>query len=299
MVDYGAGSCEGNIMKKLGLIANYSKQRAPEVLSQIWAKAGALGLELYADKCTAELLPGCKAVSCEEMFDVVDMVVALGGDGTMLRVVRELGERQKPVMGFNIGSLGFMTSVAEEEFDHALECIVRDDYVISHRAVLECSVSSDGVSPVCYRALNDMVIRNGSSSRVVTLDVSVDQERVNSYICDGLIVATPTGSTGHSLSAGGPILSPGTPAFVMSLICPHTLSSRPLVVADCGEIAVTVAESSGEVLLSVDGQIGHSLKQGDQVRIVRSKSNVLLANLPGYSYFEVLRQKLRWGGKHI
>lgn len=286
-------------MKKIGLIANYRKKRAPEVLAQLWKKAGALGVELYADACTAELLPGVQSVSINEMFDVVDAVAALGGDGTMLRVVRELDGRDKPVIGFNIGSLGFMTSVAEEEFDRAMECLAADDYVISERSVLECTVISEAGKGNVYRALNDIVISNGPSTRVVTLDVSINNDLLTSYICDGLIVSTPTGSTGHSLSAGGPILSPETPAFVISVICPHTLSSRPLVVTDSSGISIVVSKSAGKVLLSVDGQVDQELKDGDRVDVSRSDRSVRLINLPGHSYFAVLRQKLRWSGKHI
>lgn len=287
-------------MKKLGIIANYRKARAAEVLAQIWKKAGELGLELYADECTAELMEGTRPVSFPRMFDKVDAVLALGGDGTMLSAVRELDGRDKPVIGFNIGALGFMTSVAEDEFDRALECLAKDDYIVSRRTMLDASVTrGEEKGAANYHALNDVVVHSGQSSRVVTLDVAINGEPVASYMCDGLIVATPTGSTGHSLSAGGPILPPETPSFVISLICPHTLSSRPLVVPDDSEIDIDIVESGGEVLLAVDGQVGHALGQGDKIMAVRSERSVSLINLPGHSYYDVLRQKLGWRGKNI
>ncbi len=286
-------------MKKIGIIANYKKSRAPAVLSQIWSKAGELGLELYADECTAELLEGAQPVSYDEMFDTVDVVLALGGDGTMLRAVRELDGRDKPIIGFNIGALGFMTSVAEDSFDRALECLANDEYDISQRMLLHCSVLRDGKELGHYHALNDAVVTNGPISRVMTLDVSANDEPITSYRCDGLIVATPTGSTGHSLSAGGPILPPETGAFVISLICPHTLSSRPLVLSDDSKVRIHVMETAGDILLSVDGQVGQDLSLDDYVEVKRSARTVSMLHLPGHSYFDVLRQKLGWRGKSI
>jgi NAD+ kinase len=147
--------------------------------------------------------------------------------------------------------------------------------------------------------MNDVVVSRGATSRVVTLDVSVDGDAVTSYVCDGLIVATPAGSTGHSLSAAGPILVPATKAFVVSLICPHTLSSRPLVVPDGAEIEIAAADTGGQLLLSVDGQVGQPLLEGDRVTVRRSERDVRLIHLPGYSYFRVLRQKLHWSGSSV
>ena len=286
-------------MKKLGVTANCSKEGVSEVLGRLAEKAKELGFDLVADETTGNLLKSGQSVPIGDMFDDVDAVMALGGDGTMLRVVRELDGKDMPVMGVNIGGLGFLTSVAEKDIGRALECLAADNFLISVRSVAESVVEREGVSVARFRALNDVVISSRPSSRVVTLDVSIDRDRGTSYVCDGLIVSTPTGSTGHSLSAGGPILSPETDAFVISLICPHTLSSRPLVVPDGSEISIKTVESSGECLLSVDGQVGRALAQGDCVKVTRSGRNVRFIHLPGHSYFGVLRQKLRWSGSSV
>ncbi len=286
-------------MNTLAVIANGAKPRAPEVLRRLAAKAAELGLELYTDEATSEYLKKAKAISASEIFDLVDGVMALGGDGTMLRVARALNGRPNLLMGVNIGSLGFLTSVTENELETGLACLANDEYLVSHRSVAYIRVERQGEQLASYRGLNDVVISRGPSSRVVTLDVFIGKDRGTSYVCDGLIISTPTGSTGHSLSAGGPILAPDTAAFVLSLICPHTLSSRPLVVPDQYDIQIKVAESSGELLLSVDGQVDRKLAQGDSVRVTRSPKDVRFALLPAYSFYAVLRQKLHWRGKSV
>jgi len=283
-------------MNKLGVIANCGKPRAAAVLEKLSLKAAELGLVLYAAGETAEMLPGDNLGG--SAFDDVDGVIALGGDGTMLTAVRELRGLNKPLIGVNIGSLGFMTSVAEEDLSAALECLHDETFSVSERVVLESSIQQ-GDSVESYCALNDVVITSGESARVITLDVSVDGKSVTSYLCDGLIISTPTGSTGHSLSAGGPILSPETSAFVISPICPHTLSSRPLVVPDSRKIEICVGRQSGKSRLSVDGQLRLSLNSGDSVSLKRCKQNVRFLHLPDYDYFDVLRRKLRWRGSNV
>jgi NAD+ kinase len=286
-------------MKRLGVIANCTKPRSAAVLCRLAERAAALGLDLVAVGPEAALL-GCRAAaSFEAMFDGAEAVMALGGDGTMLRAVRQLDGRDIPVVGVNIGGLGFLTSVAEDEMDTALRCLARDEVVLQATAVAECVVRRADGRTSTHRALNDVVVSRGPSGRVITLRVTVDGQHVTSYVCDGLIVATPAGSTGHSLSAGGPILMPETPAFVISLICPHTLSSRPLVVPDRSEIGIAAAERTERMQLSVDGQVDEALAGGDAVTVRRSARGVRFIRLPGYSHFGVLRQKLRWSGSSV
>ena len=285
-------------MKTLGVVANCNKERAAAVLGRIAERAAALGIELIADKATAALLKAGGTMSMDELFASADGVIALGGDGTMLRVVRAMGARDKPIMGVNLGGLGFLTSVAEEDLDRALECVASDDLDIKVRSMAECWVMSGGKEVARYRALNEAVI-SSTSSRVVTLDVTVDGDNVTCYVCDGLVVSTPTGSTGYSMSAGGPILVPGTPAFVISPICPHTLSWRPLVVPDSSEIVVAGAGGPATLVLTVDGQAGQGLSEDDSVGVKRSGQSVRVMHLPGHSYFSVLRQKLNWRGSSM
>ena len=286
-------------MKALGIIANCGKPRASAVLAELSERAGELGLELHASGDTAAMLPGVCHEPLPDVFEAADVVVALGGDGTMLTAVRELDGADVPLIGVNIGSLGFMTSVAEQDLSAALECLQDDTYIVSERVVAECVVThSGGIARYC--ALNDVVVSSGASSRVITLDVTVGGKDVTSYVCDGLIVSTPTGSTGHSLSAGGPILIPEINAFLISPICPHTLSSRPLVVPDTSKIIIEVNDHSDhDARLSVDGQVGLALSRGDSVGVSRCKQNVRFLHLPDYDYFEVMRQKLRWRGSNV
>jgi NAD+ kinase len=284
-------------MKTLAVIANCAKPRAAEVLRKLGDKARTLGITLCADEDTAGHLPAAVRAPFNRLFDGADGVVALGGDGTLLRVARSLNGRPIPILGVNIGSLGFLTSVTEAQMETGLQCLREDTFRLSRRATAEAHVERNGARLTAYRGLNDVVISRGPSSRVVTLDVSIDGDRAVAYVCDGLIVATPTGSTGHSLSAGGPILSPDTPALVISLICPHTLSSRPLVVPDRSSIEIRAEKSAGQLLLSVDGQVNLPLAQGDTVRVRRSPDDVHFAHLPHYSHYAVLRQKLHWRGQ--
>ena len=201
------------------------------------------------------------------------------------------------MIGVNLGALGFMTSVTENDLERALECLVSKNYTTSTRVLLDCSVMREGSSIGSYRALNDVVVVCGS--RVGTLRMTVNAEEVGDFVCDGLIVSTPTGSTGHSLSAGGPVLMPTSPAVVVSLICPHTLSTRPLVLSNDSVIEITVVERAVAANLAVDGQVGQPLEIGDLIRVTTSPHGVRLIHLPGYSYFAVMRQKLHWRGTNV
>ncbi len=287
-------------MKRLGIIANTSKGRAPDILRRIVARAKTLGLDLCADAASAALTTGLRAVPPATALDGVDAVMAVGGDGTMLRAFRALGARDIPLVGVNIGGLGFLTSVADGDLERALECLARDEVVFSRRSVAECVVRRDGKETGRYAALNDVVVSSGASSRVVMLNVSVGGDHMASYLCDGLIVSTPTGSTGHNLAAGGPILVPEARTFVISLICPHTLSSRPLVVPDSSDIAIRAGRPSEKGLsLSVDGQVGQILRDDEVVHVHACQTGVRFIHLPGYNYFAVLSQKLGWKGSNV
>ncbi|MBN1674750.1 MAG: NAD(+)/NADH kinase [Kiritimatiellae bacterium] len=286
-------------MQTLGVTANCTKPGAAEVLTKLSKKARELGLVLMSCDETADLLQPVAVCTHAELRGRVDALVALGGDGTMLRAARLLRGTTVPVMGINIGSLGFLTSVAEKDMDRALACLKNDAFTTSARSFLHCDVKKDGKQAASHRALNDVVVLSGGSLRVVTLDVTVDSEEVTSYICDGLIVSTPTGSTGHSLSAGGPILHPATSAFIVTPICPHALSTRPLVVPDETVITVRIAGAANPLLLAVDGQLGEPLVCGDRIELRRDSESIRFIHLPDYSYFSVLRQKLGWRGSSV
>ncbi len=287
-------------MKRIGIVANCRKEHAAGVLAGIARKAGSLGMALVACDETADYLPGVERVSADAFGKGIDALMALGGDGTMLRAVRLLGGADKPVIGVNLGSLGFMTSVTEEQADRAVDALASGDYAVSQRSMLDCRVTRNGANLGSYTALNDVVIGWGTSSRVIVLDVSINGEDVTSYVCDGLIVSTPTGSTGHSLSAWGPIMHPESPVLLLNVICPHTLSARPLVLPEDHVIAVRVAQipAGKKLLLSADGQGELPLEQGDVVEVKRHPQRVRFIHLHDYSYFSVLRQKLHWRGSN-
>jgi len=285
-------------MKTIAVIANCGKPRAADMLKRLVRKAGELGMGVRADAEAARLCGAEGEVQMMESWDGISALVALGGDGTMLRAVRDLNGRDIPVLGVNIGGLGFLTSVAEQDLERAMECLAREECAVSARSVAECRARR-GADALEYRALNDVVITHALSPRVATLDLALDGEEVSSLICDGLIVSTPTGSTGHSLSAGGPIVLPGARVLVVSSICAHTLSTRPLVVPDDSVLRVRVAACSGELALSVDGQVGSTLGRGDWVEVRRSRHSVRFLHLPGHSYFSILRQKLHWRGSNV
>ena len=287
-------------IQRIGIVANCSKPDAPAVLQQLAGKCEGLGLSaVTCDDDTQALLPDAQQVDAAELGDHIDVLLAFGGDGTMLHAMRTLGESDLPVLGVNLGSLGFMTSVTEDKLDRAIDVLAEGSYSLSSRSVAACTFGSNGGETHHYDALNDLVVGWGSSSRVITLQVDIDDSHVTSYVCDGLIVSTPTGSTGHNLSAGGPILHPETPAFILNIICPHTLSTRPLVVPDASTIRVLVARTDKELILSVDGQEKERVREGDRLTITRRSQPVRFVHLPGYDYFSVLRQKLGWSGSSI
>lgn len=283
-------------MKTIGVVANIAKPQSKTVLAQLAATAHRLGLRLVTTPDTARLLPRARRTT-EARFGVgLDAVLALGGDGTLLRAARLVERSETPILGINLGNLGFLTSATVEELDAGLELLAKGGYRISPRTVLAASVQRGRKKLGSFRALNDVVAGWGRSSRITTFAVEVDGESISSYRCDGLIVSTPTGSTGHSLSAGGPILHPEADVLLLNVICPHTLSARPIVLSDRSRVTITVADASKPLLLSVDGQEELQLEQGDRLTVQRSPRSVALIHLPGYRYFGVLRQKLQWSG---
>ncbi len=287
-------------MKTIGIIANCGKPRGAEVLKRMGQEAANVGVTLIGEQEVHELLDSCRAVTVDSLRTQAEAVIAVGGDGTMLRAVRTIDGNDLPVIGLNIGGLGFLTSVAEDEIERMIDSLAADNFSVIDVAVVEAAVLRDGRELARYRGLNETVVTSAPSSRVVTLDVTIDDDPLTSYVCDGVIVATPCGSTGHSLSAGGPILSPRTPAFVICVICPHTLTSRPLIVPDQSRIDIRIAQSATpEITVSVDGQVGQSARPGDVISVSRGKQSAHLIHLPGYSYFSVLRQKLRWSGSNL
>jgi len=286
-------------MKKVGVIANSNRPHAADIFERLSRKAESLQWRLFADAASAEHLPSATVIELDDFSSSVDVLLAMGGDGTVLFCAKLLNGTKIPILGINLGSLGFLTAVGEDALETALDALQAEHCKSEPRIVAECTIVRDGKAGPARRILNDAVIGFGGSSHIVTLDLTLNEETISSFACDGLIVCTPAGSTGHSLSAGGPILQPGSDSFGINVICPHTLSNRPLVVPSSSRIKVTVKASRKNLLLSADGQDVEELEAGDSVRIIRSENPINFLYPPGYSYFSVLRQKLHWHGSNF
>ncbi len=288
---------------KIGIFVNADKPRAGEALKLLSGLAEQSGIDLFAEPEAVALAGGGSAwtaCTARELADNVSAVAVLGGDGTLLRAVHRLHELDAdiPAMGLNIGSLGYLTGADEEHFREALEALATGTCEISARQMLSCRVCPGGDSGTCTlprSALNDIVLSR-ASGRMVRIGLALDGQPVTTYACDGLIVATPTGSTAYSLSAGGPLVMPGTAATSITVICPHTLSSRPLVISDSTAISLAVIAAEAPLLLAIDGEESAKVAPGDVVEITRASRPARIAFLPGYSSYRVLSRKLGWAG---
>jgi NAD+ kinase len=225
----------------------------------------------------------------------VDLVVVLGGDGTMISTARLIGDLDVPIIGVNYGSLGYLTDLRFEEMFPAIEAFLAGDYTIDRRVMLEAEHRRNGVVMGNGRVLNDVVINKSALARIIDIDVRLDGQFVNAFRADGLIVSTPTGSTAYNLSAGGPIIFPTMNAVVITPICPFTLTNRPIVVPDSSEIELSVENVNEGVVLTLDGQTGFPLEAGDTVVIAKSRTAFNMVAPANRNYFEVLRDKLKWG----
>ena len=282
-------------MKHIGIIANPKRARAEDTLDHLSTLAKQHDLKLYCmqDEIAARL--DVQRVSREELVEQSEVVLALGGDGTVLYTASILLESNVPVLGINLGRLGFLTAVAAEELEQALTLLMQERYQLEKREVVRAHVNQ-GNQDAIYHALNDVVLGWGGSSRIVTLRLLIDQEEVGLFACDGMILSTPTGSTGHALSNGGPIMHPQLPCMGITFICPHTLSSRPLVIPSESHVRIEIVRSVKSMLLSVDGHDQAQLNEGDHVDIFVAQKPISFIRLADHSYFSTLTQKLNWHG---
>jgi NAD+ kinase len=278
--------------RRVGVVAKASSAEALRTATELDEWLARRGLEVLLEEATLRsggetwrpFLPGVD----------VDLVVVLGGDGTLLSVARAL-ERPTPILGVNMGSLGFLTEVHRSDLYPTLVRVLAGQFLIEERSLLQVEIESLAGTKQRYRVLNDAVISKGALARIIELRLEVDGNLVAQFRADGLILSTPTGSTAYNLSAGGPILFPQLPVVVITPICPHTLSLRPLVVPDTSAIAITLQTDREEVYLSLDGQEGAPLAVGDRVLLRRSAVDVHLVKA-ARSFYESLRGKLHWGG---
>lgn len=284
------------IVQRIGIVAKPSKPEAEPVLRDLVAWLRERGREVMLDREAAAIFPGAgPGLSRAEVVAWADLVVGLGGDGTILSVARLVGSREVPILGVNLGGLGFLSEVTLDELFPTLEAVLRNEFGVSRRLTLTARVLRGGEPIASYEALNDAVITKTALSRIVDLEAHVNGEYVATFRADGLIVSTPTGSTAYCLAAGGPIIYPTLPALVIIPICPHTLTNRPLVVPDSSMVEIVQGSTGEDVHLTVDGQVGVGLQRRDVVALKRSDRTIALIKSPKLNYFELLRTKLKWG----
>lgn len=290
----------GDSIRKVGLIANTEKASIGRLVRRAAALIRAGHRTVVASTATAEFAK-LKAATCETISELareVDLLMVVGGDGTMLRVARETAGCRTPVLGINAGALGFLTDVQAHQLPLALKQIWAGELVIEPRSLIEAT-GRRGDEVFRETALNDFVISRAAAPRLIELEVTIDGMVLTRYRCDGLIVCTPTGSTAYSLSAGGAIVCPTADVFTLTPICPHTLSNRSVIVGLDAEIRVKVLSQRVETQLTADGQKMTSLSSGDVVTIRRSQRSIRLLHLAGSSFYETLRRKLNWSGSSV
>lgn len=280
-------------MKRLGIICKPLRGKALDEIKELIAKLSLEGFELCFDSELAPLI-GQKGHSREVVADRSDVIIVFGGDGTMLSAVRAIGDREIPIIGVNLGNLGFITEISRETM-HRVVSMLKGDATIEERMMLSVRVTRAGLEVSRSYVLNDVVFNKGVLARIIELEAYVNNCYLTTYRADGLIVSTPTGSTAYSLSAGGPILYPTINAVLLTPICPHTLTNRPVVLPDDFVIEVILRSANQDVYLTLDGQVGFPLSKEDSVEITKSPFVTRLMVPTERDYFHVLRTKLRWG----
>lgn len=282
---------------KVGILLNPQKAGGLKTMLALRAALESRGCECVIERDTAVMAGEQGGILAGEFADHVDIAAVLGGDGTMMHAVSRLGNFEKPVAGVNIGTLGFLTTCTDAEIDDFADAVANQSYRISVRMLLEAKVIRKSGEVVTYHGLNEVTMARGETGRLVTLIAKVDGEWLNRYRADGLIVATPTGSTAYSLSAGGPLISPQSSVMVITPICPHSLSQRSLVLSDDVEIEIAPERADdGPMLFTVDGRDTTRIDPGDRVIVKKAERSFHLLRLEGTSFYEALRQKLGWQG---
>jgi NAD+ kinase len=282
-----------SMIKTVGLVAKHGEAKAVEIAKWLvpWLKEK--GKQVLVEPGFTQ--SGGTASEKEAMAKSADLIVVLGGDGTFLSIARLVENPEVPIMGVNLGGLGFITEIAADELESVLENVVKGDFSVQKRMTLELRVHSKNAKPRKFRVLNDGVITKGARSKIIGLETYVGKEYLCTYRADGLVIATPTGSTAYSMAAGGPILYPSLDAMILSPICPHMLTNRPLVISNKSQVRVTLRSGEDTVFLSPDGQQAMLLTDGDVVEARDFGVPVSLVEAPSRGYFDILRNRLKWG----
>ncbi|MCZ6874432.1 MAG: NAD(+)/NADH kinase [bacterium] len=283
-------------MKRVGLIAKPHAPGLPELLHDTVTWLNKRQIDVLLDTDTAAAIGETSSLERTAIADLAECIVVLGGDGTLLSVVRLLEDRDIPILGVNIGGVGFLTETSTTELRAQLECVLAGNYTTQQRIRLETCIYRQGQRMPQPTVLNDVVINKGALARIISLETYVDDLYLTTYRADGLIVATPTGSTAYAMAAGGPILYPNIHALILTPICPYTLAQRPLVLPDSSKIEVILQTPDEDVLVTLDGQVGMTLRYGDVIEIRRAKKPIKLIRTEEKDhYFQILRTKLKWG----
>lgn len=288
-------------MNRIGIIAKRNKPEAITITKNLVEWLRLKKIEVFIEDDMAYLLDPSIARSSlnpikrEDFPNLVEMIIVLGGDGTLLSVARLVEDHKVPILGVNLGGLGFLTEITLEELFRVLERVVQGDFVTNERVVLGTAVIRKGKKKAEFAVLNDAVINKGALARMIDIETTINGEYLTTFKSDGLIISTPTGSTAYNLSAGGPIVYPSLHCIIITPICPHTLTNRPIVVSDDAEIRAILKTKQEEVILTLDGQQGFPLEVEDVVEVRKAEGRILLIKSPYRHYFEVLREKLRWG----
>lgn len=288
-------------MKRIGIIAKQNKPEAVPIVKNLVEWLHPKKIEVYIDegmvKNFSPSLIGVylNSIKREEIPNYVEMIIVLGGDGTLLSVARLVRNHEVPILGVNLGGLGFLTEITLEELYRVLERVIQGDFITDERVVLNAAVIRRGERMAEFTVLNDAVINKGALARIIDLETTINGEYLTTFKSDGLIISTPTGSTAYNLSAGGPIVYPSLHCIIITPICPHTLTNRPIMVPDDVKIRAILKTKQQEVILTLDGQQGFYLEFEDVVEVRKAESRILLIKSPYRHYFEVLREKLKWG----
>jgi len=282
----------------IGIIAKNNIEEPFEITKKLsnWLKER--GVEVYVEKELGKKIRHPNSIDRTDIPELVDVILVFGGDGTFLGVAREACKYGTPILGINLGGLGFLTEVTVDELYPMMERIIDGDYEVEDRQMLITSIRRGKKNIGTYEVLNDVVINKGALARIIDLAIYIEDSHVTTYKADGIILATPTGSTAYSLSAGGPIVHPGIPVTIITPICPHTLTNRPLVVSSEMKVEIKVTTQEPDTYLTLDGQIGLRLKTGDLIEVKRTDTSVKLIKSPFRDFFSILKTKLMWGERY-
>lgn len=280
---------------KIGIMAKTTKEENSPVVSDLVKWLESKGVEVVLDNEVARFIGRKGGIAKTKIGDMIDVLVVLGGDGTFISAARVIVKKNVPLLGVNLGGLGFLTEVSVDEAKKVLESVLEGNFQTENRMLLIAHVHRHDERIADYSVVNDVVINKGALARIIKFEMHINGSFVCNYRADGLIISTPMGSTAYSLSAGGPIVHPVLNSIIITPICAHSLTNRPLVVPDDSRIKVIIKETNGEVFLTLDGQVGFSIDSGDVIEVRKADEQLKVIKSPLRNYYEILRTKLRWG----